>query len=235
MIHKFLTGLIMAFAGLFALPSVYAQVDGSVLSQDTLYIIEEEVTYDTLYLYDTLPQPALMNKEELIKAFRSNRGIGQIYYNKGHFWLTGNEEVYKLDMGDLQMLFSPAQYEDYRKSKRNQYISIPLFVAGGGAAAIAGIGLVQFCASFIQTAKYHEQLLDSDDLGLNIWRSAMGGVFLFGGGMLVAAGCLVPATILTVKSKVHLNNIANDFNTSSTSLRLSLRTTPQGIGLTLLF
>jgi hypothetical protein len=133
------------------------------------------------------------------------------------------------------MLFSPAQYEDYRKSKRNQYISIPLFVAGGGAAAIAGIGLVQFCASFIQTAKYHEQLLESDDIGLNIWRSAMGGVFLFGGGMLVTAGCLVPATILTVKSKVHLNNIANDFNTSSTSLRLSLRTTPQGIGITLSF
>ena len=59
--------------------------------------------------------------------------------------------------------------------------------------------------------------------------------FLFGGGMLVAAGCLVPATILTVKSKVHLNNIANDFNTSKTSLRLSLGTTQQGIGITLSF
>ena len=42
MVHKFLTGLIMALAGLFALPSVYAQVDGTVPSQDTLYIIEEE-------------------------------------------------------------------------------------------------------------------------------------------------------------------------------------------------
>ena len=233
MVHKFLTGLIMALAGLFALPSVYAQVDGTVPSQDTLYIIEEEITYDTLYLQGS-QLDELLTKEELMEAFQ-NRGIGQIYYNKGHFWLTGNEEVYKLDKADLQMLFSPAQYEDYRKSKRNQYISIPLFVAGGGAAAIAGIGLVQFCASFVQTAKYHEQLLDSDDLGVNIWRSAMGGVFLFGGGMLVAAGCLVPATILTVKSKVHLNNIANDFNTSKTSLRLSLGTTQQGIGITLSF
>jgi len=210
-----------------------SQVDESKPRQDTLYIIEEEITYDTLYLQGS-QLDELLTKEELMEAFQ-NRGIGQIYYNKGHFWLTGNEEVYKLDKADLQMLFSPAQYEDYRKSKRNQYISIPLFVAGGGAAAIAGIGLVQFCASFIQTAKYHEQLLDSDDLGLNIWRSAMGGVFLFGGGMLVAAGCLVPATILTVKSKVHLNNIANDFNTSKTSLRLSLGTTQQGIGITLLF
>ena len=210
-----------------------SQVDESKPRQDTLYIIEEEITYDTLYLQGS-QLDELLTKEELMEAFQ-NRGIGQIYYNKGRFWLTGNEEVYKLDKADLQMLFSPAQYEDYRKSKRNQYISIPLFVAGGGAAAIAGIGLVQFCASFIQTAKYHEQLLDSDDLALNIWRSAMGGVFLCGGGMLVAAGCLVPATILTIKSKVHLNNIANDFNTSSTSLRLSLRTTPQGIGITLSF
>ena len=210
-----------------------SQVDESKPRQDTLYIIEEEITYDTLYLQGS-QLDELLTKEELMEAFQ-NRGIGQIYYNKGRFWLTGNEEVYKLDKADLQMLFSPAQYDDYRKSKRNQYISIPLFVAGGGAAAIAGIGLVQFCASFIQTAKYHEQLLDSDDLALNIWRSAMGGVFLCGGGMLVAAGCLVPATILTVKSKVHLNNIANDFNTSSTSLRISLGTTPQGVGITLSF
>lgn len=210
-----------------------SQVDESKPRQDTLYIYEEEVTYDTLYLQGS-QLDELLTKEELMEAFQ-NRGIGQIYYNKGRFWLTGNEEVYKLDKADLQMLFSPAQYDDYRKSKRNQYISIPLFVAGGGAAAIAGIGLVQFCASFIQTAKYHEQLLDSDDLALNIWRSAMGGVFLCGGGMLVAAGCIIPATILTIKSKVHLNNIANDFNTSKTSLRLSLGTTPQGIGITLLF
>lgn len=210
-----------------------SQVDESKPRQDTLYIIEEEITYDTLYLQGS-QLDELLTKEELMEAFQ-NRGIGQIYYNKGHFCLTGNEEVYKLDKADLQMLFSPAQYDDYRKSKRNQYISIPLFVAGGGAAAIAGIGLVQFCASFIQTAKYHEQLHDSDDLALNIWRSAMGGVFLCGGGMLVAAGCIIPATILTIKSKVHLNNIANDFNTSKTSLRLSLGTTPQGIGITLLF
>ena len=210
-----------------------SQVDESKPRQDTLYIIEEEITYDTLYLQGS-QLDELLTKEELMEAFQ-NRGIGQIYYNKGRFWLTGNEEVYKLDKADLQMLFSPAQYDDYRKSKRNQYISIPLFVAGGGAAAIAGIGLVQFCASFIQTAKYHEQLLDSDNLALNIWRSAMGGVFLCGGGMLVAAGCLVPATILTVKSKVHLNNIANDFNTSSTSLRISLGTTPQGVGIILSF
>ena len=176
-----------------------SQVDESKPRQDTLYIIEEEITYDTLYLQGS-QLDELLTKEELMEAFQ-NRGIGQIYYNKGRFWLTGNEEVYKLDKADLQMLFSPAQYDDYRKSKRNQYISIPLFVAGGGAAAIAGIGLVQFCASFIQTAKYHEQLLDSDDLALNIWRSAMGGVFLWVAACLWLRAALYPPPYLPSRAK----------------------------------
>lgn len=235
MIHKSLTRLILVFAGLFALPSAWAQVDGTVPSQDTLYIIEEEITYDTLYLYDTLPQPALMSKEELIKAFRSDRGIGRIYYQKGSMYLTGSEGLFRLEKSDLQELFSASEFEEYRKAKRNQYISIPLYVAGSSAAVLAGIGLVQFCASFVQTAKYHEQLLDNDDLGVNIWRSAMGGVFLFGGGMMVATGFLAPAIVMSIKSKVRINNLVNDFNTPATALQLRVNPTPAGMGLILSF
>lgn len=225
----------MIFAVLCALPSGWAQVDGKVTSQDTLYIIEEEVTYDTLYLYDSLPQPALMSKEELIKAFRSDRGIGRLYYQKGGMYLTGTEGLFRLEKADLQELFSASEYEEYRKAKRNQYISIPLYVAGGGAAVMAGIGLVQFCASFVQTAKYHEQILYSEDLGVNIWKSAMGGVFLVGGSIIVAAGCFAPAIILTIKSKIRINNIVNNFNAPSTALQLRLGTTPAGVGLNLSF
>ena len=227
----------MAFAGLLFFPSVWAQVDGTVPSQDTIYIIEEEVTYDTLYLYDTLPQPALMSKEELIKAFRSDRGIGRIYYQKGGMYLTGSEGLFRLEKPDLQELFSASEYEEYRKAKRNQYISIPLYVAGSGAAVIAGIGLVQFCASFVQTAKYHEQLLDNEDLGVNIWRSAMGGLFYFGGGMLVATGFFVPAVVLTIKSKVGINILVDNFNapSSASALQLHVGPAPGGIGLTLSF
>ena len=235
MIHKSLTRLILVFAGLFALPSAWAQVDGTVPSQDTLYIIEEEITYDTLYLYDTLPQPALMSKEELIKAFRSDRGIGRIYYQKGSMYLTGSEGLFRLEKSDLQELFSASEFEEYRKAKRNQYISIPLYVAGSSAAVLAGIGLVQFCASFVQTAKYHEQLLDNDDLGVNIWRSAMGGVFLFGGGMMVATGFLAPAIVMSIKSKVRINNLVNDFNTPATALQLRVNPASAGFGLTLSF
>ena len=225
----------MVFAGLFALPSVWAQVDGTIPAQDTLYIIEEEITYDTLYLYDTLPQPALMSKEELIKTFRSDRGIGRIYYQKGGMYLTGPDGLFRLGKNDLQELFSASEYEEYRKAKRNQYISIPLFVAGGGAAVMAGIGLVQFCASFVQTAKYHEQLLDSDDFGVNIWKSAMGGLFLFGGGMMVATGFFAPAIVLSIKSKVRIKNLVNDFNAPATALQLRVGPAPAGMGLTISF
>ena len=227
----------MVFAGLFLLPSVWAQVDGTVPAQDTLYIIEEEVTYDTLYLYDTLPEPALMSKEELIQAFRSDRGIGRIYYQKGGMYLTGSDGLFRLDRSDLQELFSASEYEEYRKAKRNQYISIPLFVAGSGAAVVAGIGLVQFCASFVQTAKYHEQLLYSDDLGVNIWRSAMGGLFYFGGGLIVATGFFAPAAVLTIKSKVRINRLVENFNapSSATALQLRFGPAPAGVGLTLSF
>ena len=235
MIHKSLTRLILVFAGLFALPSAWAQVDGTVPSQDTLYIIEEEITYDTLYLYDTLPQPALMSKEELIKAFRSDRGIGRIYYQKGGMYLTGSEGLFRLENADLQELFSASEFEEYRKAKRNQYISIPLYVAGSSAAVLAGIGLVQFCASFVQTAKYHEQLLDNDDLGVNIWRSAMGGVFLFGGGMMVATGFFAPAIVMSIKSKVRINSLVNEFNTPTTALQLRAGPASAGFGLTLSF
>ena len=74
-----ITRLMMLFAVLCAGSSVFAQVDGGKPSQDTLYIIEEEVLYDTLYLYDTLPQPALMSKEELLVQLHigaSPSGIG---------------------------------------------------------------------------------------------------------------------------------------------------------------
>jgi len=232
---RILIRLIMVVVGLCAFPSVWAQVDGSVTPQDTLYIIEEEVVYDTLYLYDTLPQPALMSKEDLIEAFRQDRGIGQIYYSKGHYMLTGNDEIYKLDNADLQKLLSPAQYDDYRKSRRNQYISIPLYAVGGGAVVIAGIGLVQFCDSFVQMAKYSAQSYYGDNLEMNFWSNAMEGLFFFGGGMLVATACVVPAAVLTIKSKVHLKRIAEDFNASHTPVRLSFQPVATGVGVTLLF
>ena len=108
-IIKSLTIIILCF---LIKPSAWGQVDDTQPTSDTLYIYDEEVIYDTLYIQST-PLEELLTKEDLLEAFQKS-GIGQIYYKKGHFWLTGNDDVYKLDNSDLQMLFTPAQYELYQ-------------------------------------------------------------------------------------------------------------------------
>ena len=63
--------------------SATAQVDGDHTHQDTIYIYEEEITYDTLYVRDTLPDYTGMSKDELIEVFLQNGVVGQLYYQKG--------------------------------------------------------------------------------------------------------------------------------------------------------
>ena len=213
-----------------------AQVDDSQTAQDTLYIYEEEVVYDTLYLYDSTPQLELMSKEELLAAFQRDRGVGSLYYQRGHMYITGSDgELFRLNDTDLKGLLSATDYADYHKAKRNTYISIPLYVATGGSAALAGLGLYQFCSGFISTAKYGDQILHNDQLGRDFWRCSVAGLFFFAGGALATTAFILPAIILTAKGKVGINNITNNFNAPSTSLRLSFGPAPGGAGLTLSF
>lgn len=227
--------MICFFAGIAL--SVAAQVDGEVSRQDTLYIIEEEVIYDTLYVSDTLPDYSEMSKEELLQAFRSDRGIGRLYYQKGAMYLTGEDELYRLDKTDLEFLLPAPKYKDYCKAKRNMYISIPFYIASGASLAIAGIGIYQFGAGFFQSAKYSDQILNSDRLGIDIWKSAMCGLFLCGGGLLATTAFIVPAIVLHVKGKATINTIVDEFNAPPTTTAMQLRVspTPSGIGITLSF
>ena len=228
--------LILAWALMSVCLTAMGQVDETKLAQDTIVIIEEEVTYDTLYLYDAQIKPELMSKEDLLEAFRRDRGAGRLYYNHGNMYLTGTDgELFKLDNNDLKSLLPADGYSEYCKAKRNSYVSIPLYVAGGCSAAFACVGLYQFCASFIQTATARDQLLESDNLGVDLWRSAMAGVFFFGGGLLATTAFMVPAILLTVKSKVRINRVIDNFNSPATALRLSFGPTPGGAGVTLNF
>lgn len=213
-----------------------AQVDETPTTQDTLFIYEEEVVYDTLYLYDSIPQLELMSKEELLEAFQRDRGVGSLYYQRGHMYITSSDgELYRLNDPDLKYLLSASDYADYHKAKRNIYGSIPLYVATGAGAALAGTGLYQFCAGFVSTAKYGDLILDDEQLGRNIWRSSMAGLFFFAGGALATTAFILPAIILTAKGKVGINRITNNFNAPSTSLRLSFGPAPGGAGVTLSF
>ncbi len=225
----------MVFVGGFAFTSAWAQVDGDSPSQDTLYIIEEQVTYDTLYLYDSLPQPALMTKEELLDAFRKDRGIGKLYFQRGHMYLTGDGELFQLNDADLESFLSTSDYADWRKSKVNRIVSIPLYVLAGGGAVCAGLGFYQFCAAFVQTAKYGSQLLDNDALGPLIMRSAFSGFFVFLGSAVVTTAFIVPAVVLSVKGRATANRIADGANAPNSAMQLRVGPTPSGVGLSLSF
>lgn len=225
--HLTIKALVVTLGCLFWLSPIWGQVDETKSSSDTLYIYEEEIVYDTLYLNEKS-----LSKEELLEAFQHS-GLGQLYYNKGHYWITGNDNVYQLNNNDLQKLFTPAQYESYRKAKREQYISIPFFVLGAGAVATAGYGLVRFCSYFIQSANVNDP--SNSQAYVDIWKSAMVGLFFFGGGLILTPCFFVPAIILSVKGKVTLNNIADEFNKPSTSLRLTFGPTPRGVGVSLSF
>jgi len=230
------TRLILVLFAVFAALSATAQIEGDVSKQDTIYIIEDEITYDTLYLYDDEMMPDLKSKEGLLEAFKQDRGIGRLYYNKGRMYVSGADALYQLSNADLEELLPSGEYAKYRKAKRDSYISIPLYVAGGAAIAVAGIGLYQFGASFIMFAKAGHQLLDNDNLPVNIWRSAMCGVFIFGGGLTVATAFFVPAIVLSIKSKVHINQVINNFNKpTTTTMQLRFGSSPCGVGLTLSF
>lgn len=233
---RYLKKILLICIAVGAVISSAAQVEGERGRQDTLYIYEEEITYDTLYVHDSLDDYAGMSKNELIEIFLRDRGIGQLYYQKGGMYLTGADELYRLDRTDLKWLLSAPVYEEYRKAKRNQHISIPLYVASGAAIATAAIGLYQFCNSFVQTAKYGDLFLDNSNISLVLWRSAMGGFFLFGGGIIATTAFMVPALVLTINSKVRINCIVENFNASpAVAMQIRFGPTPAGAGLAVQF
>lgn len=218
--------------------SAAAQVEGEGNRQDTLYIYEEEIVYDTLYVGEMFSDTdyAGMSKDDLLQIFLRDRGVGRLYYKNGGIYLTGATEMYRLDKTDLQCLLSATDYEEYRKAKRNQYISIPLFVAGGGAVAVAGVGLYQFCATLVQTAKYNRHIMDDADYGSALLWNAIGGFFLCAGGAVVATACIAPAVVMTIRSKMRINRIVDGFNaTSAIAMQLRFGPTPAGAGVTISF
>jgi hypothetical protein len=227
--------LILAIFAVIATLSAAAQVDGEVSKQDTIYIIEDEVSYDTLYLYGKGPD--LHTKEGLLEAFKQDRGLGRLYYQKGHMYINGADALYQLSNADLEELLPAPEYKDYCKSKRNMYISIPFYLASGASLAMAGIGIYQFGAGFFQSARYSNQLLNSDRLAVDIWKSAMAGLFLCMGGTLAATAFLVPAIVLHVKGKATINTIVDEFNApaTTTAMQLQFGPAPGGVGLTLSF
>lgn len=123
---------------------LFGQVEQPVQEhQDTVYLYEEEVVYDTLYVYDSIAPQKMMTKDALIAAFRADRGEGTLKYQKRHFYLSAADSLVKLDNADLKKLFSPSDYADYENARRNSLKSIPMWIFGIGAVGVSAWGLYE--------------------------------------------------------------------------------------------
>ena len=100
------TGLLSAVS-----VTAFAQVDDPKTSPDTLYIYEEEVVYDTLYVYDSTSSSIPKSKEELLQALQRDRGVGKLYHQRGAMYLNGaGGELFRLNDIELKGLLSASDY-----------------------------------------------------------------------------------------------------------------------------
>lgn len=223
----------MILVGLCAVSPAFAQVDGDRPTQDTLYIFEEEVVYDTLYLYDSLPEPTQMSKEELLQALRQNRDVGRLYYKKGTMYLTGDEEMYKLSKADMRQLLSAPEFDRYCKAKRDLGLCVTFYTLSGCSAAVAALGAIQFMTGFLGIS----QSQSSDYFNQGGWLRSMGGVMVFACGSACTTLFWHFGDKMRLRSNKNFNGVANDFNAplNSTSMELRVGPAPGGMGLTLAF
>ncbi len=216
----------------FFCKNVSCQVDKTV--QDTIYLYEEEIVYDTMYMINDISFENL-SKDEFIDMISRERGVGSIYRSSGRMYLTGQNQVYQLGKTDLQRILTPAEYEQYNKAMRQQFATIPLYIVGAGGVALFAMGLYQFVGSLSLAVNTfdspHSEIISSKCMGC----AAAGFGFLVAGG-LVATGCIVPALVMNIKSKSSINRLVANFNnTGNRKIRLSFLPTPCGAGLALQF
>lgn len=215
--------------------SALGQVDDSpITTPDTLYLIEEETIYDTLYVYDSIAPEKMMTKAELLKALCADRGVGTLKYQKRHFYITTEESLIKLEKPDLKLLFAPKDYADYEAARKNQLKSIPLWVGGIASVGVAAWGLYNIAVGYysnwfdssIINGMTEEELVKSRKLGFPI--------FIIG---TAAAGLMLRyAVVITNGGEETCHRIARRFrsgsNVSFTPTKLTFGASPGGIGIT---
>lgn len=217
---------------------LFGQVDESLQSQqDTVYLYEEEIVYDTLYVYDSIVPEKMMTKAELLKALCADRGVGTLKYQNHNFYISTEECLIKLDKADLKTLLSPSDYADYRKAKKSQWASTPLWVVGSVASATAILGIYEVASSYYYRFNPSFSLDDMTTKAL----SKMGkvGYVMFLVGLGVSTFTFKPAANMLNRGEDTLNRLARRFKANSTAACAmpvcTVGNTPYGIGLTLEF
>ena len=207
-------------------------------SSDTVFIAEYHIDTtdfsETFYLYN-----AMTGVPE-----------GKMVYKNGNYYMDRNGVLTKLTRSDLLQMFDSEQFRNYKKAKGQWNASIPLFVIGGcaGALAVAGAGLWIYNWIQITRGIYH------GDTGKFSTTPAFTGFLCVIAGMAVGAATLIPAINLNHRGSSMMGSLAYDYNysrdyeenrqnnlnpgkrpASNSSMRISIGGNSQGFGLALHF
>lgn len=210
-------------------PSIflYGQDDKTKTSRDTVYLYEEQIAYDTLYVSNT--------------DSSSIEALSAIQYKKGQYYtFDENQTIHKLKLSDIKSTLSPWSFSKYKQARAYYYSSIPLLALGGGSLIVAGVGLVQYMSNFVVSFKNSDAMLNNDQFSQTVATSTLYGLIYFGAGMGATALFAGSGIALLVVGNHHLKSIAEDYNSAHhlsylTAMKISFAPTPYGIGMTLHF
>lgn len=206
----------------------------------------EDAVYIAEYQLDTT------DFSETFYLYNAMTGVpeGKMVYKNGNYYMDRNGVLTKLTRSDLLQMFDSEQFRDYKKAKGQWNASIPLFVIGGcaGALAVAGAGLWIYNWIQITRGIYH------GDTGKFSTTPAFTGFLCVIAGMAVGAATLIPAINLNHRGSSMMGSLAYDYNysrdyeenrqnnlnpgkrpASNSSMRISIGGNSQGLGLALHF
>lgn len=228
--------LSLLFFFLFANIVVSAQED---IKSQLLPDESADVAYTATFQFDTT------DSFEMVYLYDALTGSpeGQMVYKNGNYYMDRNGVLTKLTRSDLLRMFSSEQFRDYRKAKGQWNASIPLFVVGScaGALAVAGAGLWIYNWIHITDGIYHNKR------NLSV-RPGFAGLIMIATGLAVGAATIIPAINLYQKGNGMMSSLAYDYNysrnyeennngnhgkrpASNTSMRISVGGTSQGVGI----
>ncbi|MCR5114221.1 MAG: hypothetical protein K6A95_00890 [Bacteroidales bacterium] len=201
--------------------SLYGQ---DIPSQDTVFLYEEEITYDTLYIGQGNTDERMIQPDTSGVYLSSHRArIGVQDETLGKFVPMSNET--------LQGLLTPTDYNQYRQGRRMVNGSYACYVVGSLSIAVAAVGF-----SFFSTGISTRQPL----FGTEYQKFQRGNFAMFACGVLVGGICLRAGVVINRRGKFKVRKAASSYNeihhlAYAPPIRLSFSGTPDGIELTLNF
>ena len=202
-----------------------------------------EFSNDTLLDMDYPLGTTDITETILLYDAATGKPTGEMVYKNGNYYMENHGMLTKLTRSELIRMFSPGDFKDYRKAKKQWNASIPLFAIGScaGAVAVAGAGLWLY--NWVRVTK---GIYSGDNEAFRL-SPAVTGFTCIVAGLVVSAATLIPAFNLYNKGNSMMSSLAYDYNyshnseingmpnsgkrpASNTSMRITIGGTSQGVG-----